>query len=196
MCGLQITTGVQSTTRGAGFGSLAVTSVLNTGREGGRGRGRARHGDPHYREHQRRETSTNSIASIFAWRGASPTAPSSTTIPELANSPNAGESLHRTVEAGDMTKDLALLFGPDQKWLSTTAFSTRSRRTSPSDGVLSRPLATTAPASMWPTLVVRKADLMNIALQRPMTVRRPSCLGMPERASAHRTPQWADRADA
>ena len=78
----------------------------------------------HYREHQRgKETSTNSIASIFAWTralahrakldGNESLAKFSTTLERVCV---------ETVESGCMTKDLALLVGPDQKWLSTTAF--------------------------------------------------------------------------
>jgi isocitrate dehydrogenase len=78
----------------------------------------------HYREHQKgRETSTNSVASIFAWtRGLAHRA-------KLDNNTALGEfatALERvtveTVESGFMTKDLALLVGADQKWLSTTGF--------------------------------------------------------------------------
>jgi len=78
----------------------------------------------HFREHQKgRETSTNSIASIFAWtRGLIYRAQFDGT-PEVAR---FAETLEKvcvaTVEAGFMTKDLALLVGPEQKWLSTTAF--------------------------------------------------------------------------
>jgi isocitrate dehydrogenase len=78
----------------------------------------------HYREHQKgRETSTNSIASIFAWtQGLSHRA-------KLDNNPELNkfsETLEKicvqTVEQGFMTKDLALLVGAEQKWLSTEAF--------------------------------------------------------------------------
>src|SRR4029077_20682044 len=78
----------------------------------------------HYRQHQKgQETSTNSVASIFAWtRGLSHRA-------KLANNAELAKfaaTLEKvvvgTVEAGDMTKDLAILVGADQKWLSTTGF--------------------------------------------------------------------------
>src|SRR5262249_35777952 len=78
----------------------------------------------HYREHQKgNETSTNSIASIFAWtRGLAHRA-------KLDNNDalaKFAKSLEKvcvdTVESGFMTKDLALLVGADQKWLSTTGF--------------------------------------------------------------------------
>ena len=78
----------------------------------------------HYREHQKgKETSTNSIASIFAWtRGLSHRAK----LDDNAELAKFADTLEKvcvdTVEAGFMTKDLALLIGPDQKWLSTTGF--------------------------------------------------------------------------
>src|SRR6202020_2241380 len=78
----------------------------------------------HYREFQKgRETSTNSIASIFAWtRGLSHRAKLDNN-PELAKfAPTLEKVTVGTAESGFMTKDLALLVGPDQKWLSTTGF--------------------------------------------------------------------------
>jgi isocitrate dehydrogenase len=112
-----------------GYGSLGLmTSVLTTP-DGKVVEAEAAHGTVtrHYREHQKgRETSTNSIASIFAWtRGLTHRA-------KL----DGNEALKRfagtlervtvgTVEAGSMTKDLALLIGPDQKWLTTTGFLDR-----------------------------------------------------------------------
>ena len=78
----------------------------------------------HYREHQKgKETSTNSIASIFAWtRGLAHRAKLDGNA-ALAKFANTLEKVCvDTVEAGFMTKDLALLVGPDQKWLSTTGF--------------------------------------------------------------------------
>jgi len=78
----------------------------------------------HYREHQKgKETSTNSIASIFAWtRGLSHRAKLDNNA-ELAKFANTLEKVCvDTVEAGYMTKDLALLVGADQRWLSTTGF--------------------------------------------------------------------------
>ena len=117
---------VQSDTVAQGFGSLGLmTSVLLTP-DGQTVEAEAAHGTVtrHYREHQKgRETSTNSIASIFAWtRGL-----------EHRAKLDGNEALKRfaltlekvcvdTVEAGYMTKDLALLVGPEQKWLSTTGF--------------------------------------------------------------------------
>jgi isocitrate dehydrogenase len=78
----------------------------------------------HYREHQKgKETSTNSIASIFAWtRGLAHRAKLDNNA-ELAKFANTLEKVCvDTVESGYMTKDLALLVGADQRWLSTTGF--------------------------------------------------------------------------
>ncbi len=117
---------VQSDIVAQGFGSLGLmTSVLLTP-DGKTVEAEAAHGTVtrHYREHQKgKETSTNSIASIFAWtRGLAHRA-------KLDNNPELkrfADELEKvcvdTVEAGDMTKDLALLIGADQKWLSTTGF--------------------------------------------------------------------------
>jgi len=117
---------VQSDTIAQGYGSLGLmTSVLMTP-DGNTVEAEAAHGTVtrHYREHQKgKETSTNSIASIFAWtRGLSHRA-------KLDNNEALGEfalTLEKvcvdTVEAGFMTKDLALLVGADQRWLSTTGF--------------------------------------------------------------------------
>jgi isocitrate dehydrogenase len=117
---------VQSDTVAQGFGSLVLmTSVLMTP-DGKTVEAEAAHGTVtrHYREHQKgKETSTNSIASIFAWsRGLAHRA-------KLDNNPQLAAfaaTLERvcieTVEAGHMTKDLALLVGDTQKWLSTTGF--------------------------------------------------------------------------
>jgi isocitrate dehydrogenase len=117
---------VQSDTVAQGYGSLGLmTSVLMTP-DGKVVEAEAAHGTVtrHYREHQKgRETSTNSIASIFAWtRGLSHRAKLDGNA-ELAKFAQTLEKVCvDTVEAGDMTKDLALLIGADQKWLSTTAF--------------------------------------------------------------------------
>ena len=117
---------VQSDTVAQGYGSLGLmTSVLMTP-DGRTVEAEAAHGTVtrHYREHQKgRETSTNSIASIFAWtRGLSHRAK----LDGNAALAKFAETLERvsveTVEAGYMTKDLALLVGPEQKWLSTSGF--------------------------------------------------------------------------
>ena len=78
----------------------------------------------HYREHQKgRETSTNSMASIFAWtRGLAHRAKLDNNDKLAKFSSTLEKVCIDTVEAGFMTKDLALLVGADQKWLSTTGF--------------------------------------------------------------------------
>jgi len=117
---------VQSDTVAQGYGSLGLmTSVLTTP-DGKVVEAEAAHGTVtrHYREHQKgRNTSTNSIASIFAWtRGLSHRAKLDDNK-ELAKFAATLEKVCvETVEAGYMTKDLALLIGPDQTWLSTTGF--------------------------------------------------------------------------
>jgi isocitrate dehydrogenase len=117
---------VQSDTVAQGFGSLGLmTSVLMTP-DGRTVEAEAAHGTVtrHYREHQKgRETSTNSIASIFAWtRGLAHRAK----LDDNAELARFAGTLERvcigTVEGGAMTKDLALLVGPDQAWLSTSGF--------------------------------------------------------------------------
>jgi isocitrate dehydrogenase len=117
---------VQSDTVAQGYGSLGLmTSVLMTP-DGKVVEAEAAHGTVtrHYREHQKgRETSTNSVASIFAWtRGLAHRAKLDNN-PALAKFAQTLETVCvDTVESGYMTKDLALLIGADQKWLSTTAF--------------------------------------------------------------------------
>src|SRR6187431_124942 len=117
---------VQSDVVAQGFGSLGLmTSVLMTP-DGKVVESEAAHGTVtrHYRQHQKgQETSTNSVASIFAWaRGLAHRAKLDST-PELAKFAGTLEKVTiDTVEAGFMTKDLALLVGPDQTWLSTTGF--------------------------------------------------------------------------
>ena len=117
---------VQSDTVAQGFGSLGLmTSVLMTP-DGKTVEAEAAHGTVtrHYRQHQKgEETSTNSIASIFAWtRGLAHRAK----LDDNAKLASFAETLEKvciqTVESGYMTKDLALLIGPDQPWLSTTGF--------------------------------------------------------------------------
>jgi isocitrate dehydrogenase len=117
---------VQSDIVAQGFGSLGLmTSVLMTP-DGKVVEAEAAHGTVtrHYRQHQQgKETSTNSIASIFAWtRGLAHRAK----LDNNAELARFSETLEKvcidTVEAGQMTKDLALLVGPDQKWLSTLGF--------------------------------------------------------------------------
>lgn len=117
---------VQSDTVAQGFGSLGLmTSQLMTP-DGKIVEAEAAHGTVtrHYRQHQKGEaTSTNSIASIYAWTGGLKHRAKLDGNTQLAN---FAETLERvvveTVESGFMTKDLALLVGPDQKWLTTEGF--------------------------------------------------------------------------
>jgi isocitrate dehydrogenase len=117
---------VQSDTVAQGFGSLGLmTSVLMTP-DGKVVEAEAAHGTVtrHYREHQKgKETSTNSIASIFAWtRGLSHRAKLDDNAALKAFAATLEKVCVDTVEAGAMTKDLALLVGAEQKWLSTSGF--------------------------------------------------------------------------
>ncbi|MCT4656499.1 MAG: NADP-dependent isocitrate dehydrogenase [Cohaesibacter sp.] len=117
---------VQSDTVAQGFGSLGLmTSQLMTP-DGKIVEAEAAHGTVtrHYRQHQKgEETSTNSIASIFAWTGGLKHRAKLDNSAELAKFATTLEQvIVRTVESGQMTKDLALLVGPDQEWLSTTGF--------------------------------------------------------------------------
>jgi isocitrate dehydrogenase len=117
---------VQSDTVAQGYGSLGLmTSVLMTP-DGKTVEAEAAHGTVtrHYREYQKgKETSTNSIASIFAWtRGLAHRAKLDDNAELLHFSTTLEKVCVETVEAGFMTKDLALLVGADQTWLSTTGF--------------------------------------------------------------------------
>jgi isocitrate dehydrogenase len=117
---------VQSDTVAQGFGSLGLmTSVLMTP-DGQTVEAEAAHGTVtrHYRQHQKGEqTSTNSIASIYAWTGGLKHRGKLDGNIELTR---FAETLEKTVvdtvEAGHMTKDLALLVGPNQGWLTTMGF--------------------------------------------------------------------------
>jgi isocitrate dehydrogenase len=117
---------VQSDIVAQGFGSLGLMSSVLMTPNGKIVESEAAHGTVtrHYRQHQKGEqTSTNSIASIFAWtRGLSHRAK----LDNNAALDNFATTLEKvcvgTVEAGFMTKDLALLIGPDQNWFSTTGF--------------------------------------------------------------------------
>jgi isocitrate dehydrogenase len=117
---------VQSDTVAQGFGSLGLmTSVLMTP-DGKIVEAEAAHGTVtrHYRQHQKGEqTSTNSVASIYAWTGGLKHRAKLDENAELARFARTLEQVTvDTVEAGHMTKDLALLVGPDQRWLTTTGF--------------------------------------------------------------------------
>jgi len=117
---------VQSDTVAQGFGSLGLmTSVLMTP-DGKTVEAEAAHGTVtrHFRQHQQgNPTSTNPIASIYAWTGGLKHRGKLDGTPEVTA---FAETLERvcvqTVEEGKMTKDLALLVGPDQKWLTTEEF--------------------------------------------------------------------------
>ena len=117
---------VQSDIVAQGFGSLGLMTSVLLAPDGNTVESEAAHGTVtrHYREYQKgRQTSTNPIASIFAWtrgliyRGRFDATPDVTQF---------AETLERvcvdTVEAGHMTKDLALLVGPQQPWLNTEDF--------------------------------------------------------------------------
>ncbi|MEE9434180.1 MAG: NADP-dependent isocitrate dehydrogenase [Sphingorhabdus sp.] len=117
---------VQSDTVAQGFGSLGLmTSVLMTP-DGKTVESEAAHGTVtrHYRQHQMgKATSTNPIASIFAWTGGLKYRGQFDETPEVSR---FAETLERvcveTVENGDMTKDLAILIGPNQSWMTTEQF--------------------------------------------------------------------------
>jgi isocitrate dehydrogenase len=117
---------VQSDTVAQGFGSLGLmTSQLMTP-DGNIVESEAAHGTVtrHYRQHQQgKETSTNSIASIFAWTGGLKHRSKLDNNQPLAMFAQTLEKIVvETVENGCMTKDLALLVGPNQKWVSTLGF--------------------------------------------------------------------------
>ncbi|KZK81360.1 Isocitrate dehydrogenase [NADP] [Pseudovibrio sp. W64] len=117
---------VQSDTVAQGFGSLGLMTSVLMSPDGKTVEAEAAHGTVtrHFRQHEKGEdTSTNSIASIFAWtRGLAHRAK----LDDNAELKKFAETLEQvcidTVESGHMTKDLALLVGPEQKWLTTTGF--------------------------------------------------------------------------
>jgi len=117
---------VQSDTVAQGFGSLGLmTSVLTTP-DGATALAEAAHGTVtrHYRQHQAgKPTSTNPIASIFAWtRGLMHRAKLDGTPEVQAFAETLEDVVIKTVESGKMTKDLALLVGPEQAWQTTEEF--------------------------------------------------------------------------
>ncbi len=117
---------VQSDTVAQGFGSLGLmTSVLMTP-DGKTVEAEAAHGTVtrHYRQHQQgKPTSTNPIASIFAWTRGLAARGRMDGTPEVTEFAETLEQVCiQTVESGKMTKDLALLIGPDQEWLTTQDF--------------------------------------------------------------------------
>ena len=117
---------VQSDTVAQGFGSLGLMTSVLLSPDGKTVEAEAAHGTVtrHYRMHQQgKATSTNPIASIFAWTQGLAYRGKFDETPEVVR---FAETLERvcieTVEAGDMTKDLAILIGPDQKWQTTEQF--------------------------------------------------------------------------
>jgi isocitrate dehydrogenase len=117
---------VQSDTVAQGFGSLGLmTSVLLTP-DGTTVEAEAAHGTVtrHYRQHQQgKETSTNPIASIFAWTQGLAYRGKFDNTPDVVYFAQTLEKVCvKTVEAGFMTKDLSLLIGPNEPWLTTTQF--------------------------------------------------------------------------
>ncbi|MEM1075951.1 MAG: NADP-dependent isocitrate dehydrogenase [Pseudomonadota bacterium] len=117
---------VQSDTVAQGFGSLGLMASVLMTPDGKIVESEAAHGTVtrHYRQHQKGEaTSTNSIASIYAWTGG---LKHRAKLDDNAPLLNFAETLERvvveTVEGGYMTKDLALLVGPNQGWLTTMGF--------------------------------------------------------------------------
>ena len=117
---------VESDIVAQGFGSLGLMTSVLLSPDGKTVESEAAHGTVtrHYRQHQKgQETSTNPIASIFAWTRGLAYRGQFDDTPEVTR---FAETLERvcveTVEAGFMTKDLAVLIGPEQKWLNTQAF--------------------------------------------------------------------------
>ena len=117
---------VQSDTVAQGFGSLGLMTSVLLSPDGRTVEAEAAHGTVtrHYREHQKgKETSTNPIASIYAWTRGLWYRGKFDGTPEVQR---FAEALERvcvaTVESGSMTKDLALLISPQQTWLTTTQF--------------------------------------------------------------------------
>ncbi|NML05196.1 NADP-dependent isocitrate dehydrogenase [Sphingomonas sp. G-3-2-10] len=117
---------VQSDQVAQGFGSLGLMTSVLLSPDGKTVEAEAAHGTVtrHYRQHQQgKATSTNPIASIFAWTGGLKFRGKFDNTPDVVK---FAETLERvcieTVEAGHMTKDLALLIGPDQAWMTTEQF--------------------------------------------------------------------------
>lgn len=117
---------VQSDTVAQGFGSLGLMTSVLMSPDGRTLEAEAAHGTVtrHYRLHQEgKETSTNPIASIFAWTRGLAHRGKLDDNAALTNFANTLEKVCiETVEAGDMTKDLAILIGPDQGWHTTQSF--------------------------------------------------------------------------
>ncbi len=117
---------VQSDTVAQGFGSLGLMTSVLMSPDGKTVESEAAHGTVtrHYRQHQQgKATSTNPIASIFAWTGGLKNRGKFDGTPDVTR---FAETLERvcieTVENGQMTKDLAILIGPEQPWMTTEQF--------------------------------------------------------------------------
>ncbi|HKT84959.1 MAG TPA: isocitrate/isopropylmalate family dehydrogenase, partial [Novosphingobium sp.] len=117
---------VQSDTVAQGFGSLGLMTSVLMAPDGKTVEAEAAHGTVtrHYRQHQQgKSTSTNPIASIFAWTRGLMYRGKFDNTPQVVK---FAETLERicieTVESGKMTKDLALLIGPNQSWMTTEQF--------------------------------------------------------------------------
>ncbi len=117
---------VQSDTVAQGFGSLGLMTSVLMSADGKTVEAEAAHGTVtrHYRMHQQgKPTSTNPIASIFAWTRALSARGRMDGTPEVSEFAQTLERVCvQTVESGKMTKDLALLVGPDQQWQTTQEF--------------------------------------------------------------------------
>jgi isocitrate dehydrogenase len=117
---------VQSDTVAQGFGSLGLMTSVLMSADGKTVEAEAAHGTVtrHYRMHQQgKPTSTNPIASIFAWTRGLAARGRMDDTPEVSEFADTLERVCvQTVEAGNMTKDLALLIGPDQEWQTTQEF--------------------------------------------------------------------------
>jgi isocitrate dehydrogenase len=117
---------VQSDTVAQGFGSLGMMTSVLMSPDGKVVEAEAAHGTVtrHYREHQKgKQTSTNPIASIYAWTRGLWYRGRFDNTPDVQKFAEALEKICvDTVEAGYMTKDLALLISPEQTWMTTTQF--------------------------------------------------------------------------
>ena len=117
---------VQSDTVAQGFGSLGLMTSVLLSPDGKTVEAEAAHGTVtrHYRQHQQgKATSTNPIASIFAWTQGLSFRGKFDDTPDVVKFAETLEQVCiKTVEGGAMTKDLALLIGPDQAWMTTEQF--------------------------------------------------------------------------
>ncbi|MBN8814743.1 MAG: NADP-dependent isocitrate dehydrogenase [Sphingomonas sp.] len=117
---------VQSDQVAQGFGSLGLMTSVLLSPDGKTVEAEAAHGTVtrHYRQHQQgKQTSTNPIASIFAWTGGLKFRGKFDDTPDVTRFAEELEKVCiETVESGKMTKDLALLIGPDQAWMTTEQF--------------------------------------------------------------------------